>query len=219
MKEYSEDEFLLLSGIQHFCFCRRQWALIHIEQQWQENLQTTEGNIVHKYCHDENLYEKRKDLIITRGMKVFSRKLGVTGACDVVELHRSIDGAVIAGQTGAWQPCPVEYKKGKCKSIDADRLQLCCQAMCLEEMFLTPIAIGYLFYAETHRREEVAFTDTMKKQVAEMLREMHSLFAKGYTPKSKPKAGCSSCSLKEICLPKLCNTISLSCYYERFLGE
>ena len=160
MKEYSEDEFLLLSGIQHFCFCRRQWALIHIEQQWQENLQTTEGNIVHKYCHDENLYEKRKDLIITRGMKVFSRKLGVTGACDVVELHRSTDGAVIAGQTGAWQPCPVEYKKGKCKSIDADRLQLCCQAMCLEEMFLTPIAIGYLFYAETHRREEVAFTDT-----------------------------------------------------------
>lgn len=80
MKEYSEDEFLLLSGIQHFCFCRRQWALIHIEQQWQENLQTTEGNIVHKYCHDENLYEKRKDLIITRGMKVFSRKLGVTPA-------------------------------------------------------------------------------------------------------------------------------------------
>lgn len=91
--------------------------------------------------------------------------------------------------------------------------------MCLEEMFLTPITIGYSFYAETHRREEVAFTDTMKKQVAEMLREMHGLFTKGYTPKSKPKAGCSSCSLKEICLPKLCDQISVSSYYERFLGE
>ncbi len=217
--EYSEDDFLQLSGLQHFSFCRRQWALIHIEQQWQENIKTVEGNIVHERCHDDGFIEKRGELLITRGLRVFSRELGVTGQCDVVEFHKHADGCVLQGYPGVWLPYPIEYKRGKSKDIDADRLQLCGQAMCLEEMLKVKIVKGALYYNETHRREEVEFTHDLRKMVADMLQEMHSYFQKGYTPKVKPKTGCKSCSLNEICLPALCKKKDVADYYEVFLGE
>lgn len=219
MSEYSEEEFLLLSGIQHFCFCRRQWALIHIEQQWQDNLKTTEGNIVHTRCHDDNLYEKRNDLLVTRGLRLCSRTLGVVGQCDVVEFTKSEIGAVLAKHAGLWQVCPIEYKRGKSKTIDADRLQLCCQAMCLEEMLACRIDYGYLYYHETHRREKVDFTDTLRSTVKSMLEEMHQYYSRGYTPKVKVRSGCRSCSLSEICLPVLCKNVSVANYYAKFLKE
>ena len=217
-REYSEDEYLLLSGIQHFCFCRRQWALIHIEQLWQENLNTVEGQIVHKHCHDDKFFEKRGDMLVTRGLRIASRTLGVSGQCDVVEYHRSDSGCALRGQEGLWQPYPVEYKRGKTKSIDADRLQLCGQAMCLEEMLGVAIPQGALFYAETHRREIVDFTDSLRAKVRSMLEEMHGYFAIGCTPKSKPKAGCNSCSLKELCLPVICKKQNTSSYYDKFFN-
>lgn len=217
--EYSEDDFLQLSGIQHFCFCRRQWALIHIEQQWKENIKTVEGNIVHERCHDEGFIEKRGELLVTRGLQVFSRELGVSGQCDVVEFLAKRDGCTLRGYDGTWLPYPVEYKRGKSKIIDADRLQLCCQAMCLEEMLKVSVEQGALFYAETHRREQVAFDDELREKVRKMLAEMHLYYTKKYTPKVKPKTGCNACSLKEICLPVLCKKQDVAGYYEKFLGE
>jgi len=119
MMEYNEEDFLLLSGIQHFSFCKRQWALIHIEQQWQENLRTIEGEILHEKTHNNSVKEKRGDLIVSRGMAIFSRTLGITGTCDVVELHKSLDGVNIFGREGTYKPVPVEYKRGKPKDDES----------------------------------------------------------------------------------------------------
>ena len=144
--EYPEEEYLMISGIQHFAFCRRQWALIHIEKVWQENLRTAEGRILHEKCHDACQKEKRGGLLISRGLRVFSRTMGVSGVCDVVEFHEAEEGAVLQKHPGFWVPYPVEYKHGDGKSLDADRLQLCAQAMCLEEMYCTDVSKGALFY-------------------------------------------------------------------------
>ena len=216
---YREEDFVLLSGIQHFSFCRRQWALIHIEQQWKENLKTVEGNIVHENCHDEHFFEKRGDLLITRGIRIFSRIMGVTGQCDVVEFYKSEEGCLLHGYGGYWLPYPVEYKRGKSKSIDADRLQLCGQAMCLEEMLGTTINKGAIYYHESNRREEVQLTDSLRKKVKDLLAEMHEYYSRGYTPVVKAKSGCASCSLKEICMPVICKKINVDSYYSKFLNE
>ena len=216
---YREEDFLLLSGIQHFSFCRRQWSLIHIEQQWKENLKTVEGNIVHENCHGEHFFEKRGDLLITRGIRIFSRIMGVTGQCDVVEFYKSEEGCLLHGYGGYWLPYPVEYKRGKSKSIDADRLQLCGQAMCLEEMLGTTINKGAIYYHESNRREEVQLTDSLRKKVKDLLAEMHEYYSRGYTPVVKAKSGCASCSLKEICMPVICKKINVDSYYSKFLNE
>lgn len=214
---YAEDEFLLISGIQHFSFCRRQWALIHMEQLWKENLRTVEGRIVHEKCHDEGFTEKRKDLLTTRGMRVFSRTLGAVGQCDVVEFHRQADGVRLFGQEGAWQAVPVEYKRGKPKTEDCDRLQLAAQAMCLEEMLGGEVPRAYLFYDEIRRREEVEVTEALRQEVRDVFREMHDYARRGHTPKAKPKKQCQSCSMKELCLPRLPKLLSVDEYYRRAL--
>ena len=214
---YDEDDFLLISGIQHFAFCRRQWAMIHLEQQWKENLLTVEGRIVHEQCHDEGFSEKRRDLLTARGMRVFSRTLGAVGQCDVVEFHRQEDGVQIFGQEGSWQPAPVEYKRGKPKAEDCDRLQLAAQTMCLEEMLGGRIPTAYLYYAEIRRREEVDVSETLRQEVRDIFREMHDYARRGHTPKAKPKKQCQSCSLKELCLPRLPKLLSVDEYYRRAL--
>ena len=136
---YQEEDFLQLSGLQHFKFCRRQWALIHIENQWAENFRTTDGAILHENVHNGNFSESRGDRLITRDMRIFSRTLGVSGSCDVLEFHRRGDGIPLQGRESLWQPYPVEYKRGKPKENTADELQLCGQAMCLEEMLCCEI--------------------------------------------------------------------------------
>ena len=147
------DDYLQMSGIQHFAFCRRQWALIHLEQQWAENLRTTEGQLNHARCHDDTRTERRGDLLITRGMRVTSHRLRMSGNCDVVEFRACADGIPLQSTPGRWQPYPVEYKHGHAKETDADRLQLCAQAMALEEMLVCHIPEGALYYCETKRRE------------------------------------------------------------------
>ncbi|KJS83817.1 MAG: CRISPR-associated protein Cas4 [Peptococcaceae bacterium BICA1-8] len=217
--EYKDEDFLLLSGIQHFSFCKRQWALIHIEQQWQENLRTIEGQILHEKTHDNTLKEKRGDLIISRGMAIFSRSLGITGACDVVELHRAIDGVSIFGRDGAYKPIPVEYKRGKPKEDESDALQLCAQAMCLEEMLLCKIPEAFMFYGETKRRLKIILEDGLRQRVKIMVKEMHELYDRRYTPKVKPSKKCKACSLTEICIPKLCKNPSVDYYIKKSLLE
>ncbi len=217
--EYNEEDFLLLSGIQHFSFCRRQWALIHIEQQWQENLRTVEGNILHEKAHDDGLSEKRGDIIISRGMAVFSRTLGVSGVCDIVELQKCPDGVNIFGREGLYKPVPVEYKRGKPKENEADILQLCGQAMCLEEMLLCEIKEAYMFYGETRHRLKVVLDADLRQRVTDILQEMHELYSRRYTPKVKPSKSCKACSLADICMPGLCKNPSVAKYIKESLKE
>ena len=209
---YSEDDDLQLSGIQHFSFCRRQWALIHLEQQWAENLRTVEGDLLHERAHDESFAEKRGNTLTVRGLRIQSPNLGISGSCDVVEFLRDENGVSLAGREGRWRPYPVEYKRGTSKETDADRLQLCCQALCLEEILCCEIPEGALFYGETRRRECVELTDELRAEARAMLAEMHEYQKRGYTPKVKPGTHCRACSLNELCLPKLCKNPSAKAY-------
>lgn len=217
--EYKEDDYLMISGIQHFKFCRRQWALIHIEQQWAENVHTVVGELMHKKAHDPYLTEKRKDVLITRALPVSSRALGVRGECDVVEFHKCADGVKLYGHRGLYQIFPVEYKKGKPKISEEDILQLVTQAMCLEEMFSTVVTEGAIFYGETRRREAVVITEELRCQVKEMFQEMHQYYERRYTPKVKWSKSCNGCSLKDVCLPKLGKAISVKEYMNQALLE
>lgn len=201
--DYSEDDFLSLSGIQHFMFCRRQWALIDLEQQWQENVSTVEGDIFHANAHNGIEREVRGNTIITRGMPVFSRKLGINGVCDVVEFKRDKNGITIFGIEGKWLPVPVEYKKGKPKEGDHDKFQLLAQAVCLEEMLGCEIERGYLYYGETRHRTEVVFTDDMRSQLKDVTDEMHKYFYEQRMPRVKKSGKCRYCSLNSICMPEL----------------
>lgn len=216
---YTEDDFLTISGIQHFAFCRRQWALIHIEQAWEENLLTMQGNLMHQRAHDDGLHERRGDTLIVRGLAIHSSVLGLSGKCDVVEFHKNAKGHPLVGEDGLWREVPVEYKRGSSKTSDADRLQLCAQALCLEEMLGSDVPHGYLFYGKTKTREEVKFGAELRQNVADMVEEMHRLYKKSYTPRIKPFSACRSCSLHEICLPKATAISSVESYMTSRLKE
>lgn len=215
---YSEDDYLALSGIQHFVFCRRQWALIHIEQMWAENALTVGGAILHERAHDEGLKERREGKIIARGLRVHSPSLGLSGVCDVVEFARSAKGFPLAGEEGLWRATPVEYKSGKAKMGDEDRLQLCAQALCLEEMLGSDIPFGFLYYGRTRSREKVEFDSRLRERLSDVVAEMHSLYEGKRTPRVKLFSGCRSCSIADECLPKLPRRSSVNDYIESSLG-
>lgn len=219
MKEYEEEDFLMLSGIQHYQFCKRQWALIHIEQQWAENVRTVEGKLMHEKVHDSSLTEKRGAYITSRGMPIFSRELGVSGECDVVEFRESATGVSITGRKGNYEICPIEYKKGSPKKSEEDIFQLVAQVMCLEEMFCCQIEKGYLYYGETRRRLCVEITMELRERVQNIFLEMHQLYERRHTPKVKRGKHCNACSLKEICLPVLCKNKSVKEYIENRIAK
>ncbi len=178
---YAEEDYLMLSGIQHFVFCRRQWALIHIEQQWAENYRTADGAVFHDKVHDPNNRESRGDLLITRAVPIHSSELGISGECDMLEYHRSSSGYGIslAEKEGLWIPYPVEYKRGSPHIDNADEEQLCAQAICLEEMLCCTINEGALYYGETHHRVKIKFTDELRNQVRDTVNEMHETYKRG----------------------------------------
>lgn len=216
---YAEEDFLQLSGLQHFAFCRRQWALIHIENQWAENERTVDGVLMHKKAHDREFEESRGDRLIKRGVSVYCAELGISGQCDVLEYYQSDTGIPLNGKEGLWQPYPVEYKRGSPKENSADALQLCAQAMCLETMLCCDIPEGALYYGEIRRREYVRLDQELRDQVRQMLIQMHSLYKRGYTPKVKPTKSCNACSLRELCLPKLLKSRSVSAYLKAAVEE
>ena len=219
MTTYCPDEYLQLSGLQHFAFCRRQWALIHIENQWQENLRTAEGSLLHRRAHDETARERRGDTLILRGLAVASPALGLSGQCDVVEFHTDPNGVPLQGEEGLWLPYPVEYKRGRPKSHQADELQLCAQAMCLEEMLCCIIPAGSLFYGEPRRRTAVNFSPELRQTVRDYSEEMHQYARRGYTPKAKPDKSCNACSLKDLCLPQLTRRGSVDIYLRKAMED
>ncbi len=190
---YCEDDFLQLSALQHFIFCTRQCALIHIEQVWDENLFTAEGRIMHENVHEEQ-FESSAGVRIERGIPLRSIKLGLNGKADVVEFRKDDEGK--------WQPFPVEYKRGKPKPNDCDKVQLCAQALCLEEMLCISIPAGAIFYGKTRHRLDVVFDEALKKETEAIAQSLHEFIKAGITPKPEYTKKCETCSLISVCMPK-----------------
>ncbi|HWR37350.1 MAG TPA: CRISPR-associated protein Cas4 [Clostridia bacterium] len=179
-------EPLPISALQHLAFCPRQWGLIHVEQAWVENRLTAEGRLMHEKA-DSGTEELRGGVRIVRGLLLESRILALTGRADVVEFRPA--------------PFPVEYKRGKAKPTDCDIVQLCAQALCLEEMLGTSVPAGAIFYGEPRRRTEVAFSDALRERTTMLTEQMHTLHAAGVTPAATPGRHCRNCSLVALCLP------------------
>ncbi|MCX7842350.1 MAG: CRISPR-associated protein Cas4 [Clostridia bacterium] len=222
---YSDDQLLQLSGIQHFAFCERQWALIYIEQQWADNVRTVEGKHIHERADNTYENETRGNIRITRSVPLVSRKLGLQGIADVIEYVRD-DGAreeetvEISGRRGRWRVHPVEYKRGKPKKDDRDIVQLYAQAMALEEMLGIRINKGYLFYNEIRHRSEIVFNEDERKRVVEIAARMHEMMDKGFVPKARKEKHCQLCSLIDVCQPGWDkSTESVRRYLENHFGE
>lgn len=199
-----ENELIMISALNHYLYCPRRCALIHVEQVWNENLFTAEGRIMHEKA-DSNKFESRGNVRIDYSVPLRSLRLGLVGKADVVEFHKREDGT--------WLPFPVEYKRGKPKADDCDRVQLCAQAICLEEMLKVEIKEGALFYGQTRRREDVVFDERLRTVTEDISRKVHELIASGITPKAEYSKRCESCSLLDLCLPKTCGkTKSVSKY-------
>lgn len=213
-----ENEYLMMSGIQHFVFCKRQWALIHIEQQWAENHLTTEGKIQHERCHSD-IMEQRNRILTTRGMHVISHELKLSGICDVVEFHQDENGVPLVGREGKWTPYPVEYKHGKAKPDHSDQIQLCAQAIALEEMLVCAIPEAAIFYQTVRRREIVLIDEDLRNETRKIAEEMNVYYQKRYTPKVRKSRKCDNCSLKEICLPQLMKVRNPRSYIDSYLKE
>lgn len=196
---YTEDELIQLSALQHLVFCERQCALIHIEQLWSENLFTAEGRIMHDKVDTANR-ESRGNIRIEYGVPMRSLRLGLIGKADVVEYHRMDDGT--------WLPFPVEYKRGKPKMDDCDKVQLCAQAICLEEMLNVEIKKGALYYGRTRRREDVVFDEKLRLETEDAAKKVHALIESGMTPKADYSKKCKKCSLYEQCMPKISSKVS-----------
>jgi CRISPR-associated exonuclease Cas4 len=189
-----DADLIALSALQHYLYCPRQCALIHIEQAWAENIATAEGRVAHERVHAVET-EIRRGVRTVTGMPLRSDRLGVTGIADVVELHRAADGV--------WHPVPVEHKRGRPKAHRADEVQLCAQAMALEEMFEVEIAAGALFYGQPRRRTAVSFDPALRALTQTVATATRTLIAAGRTPRMDyDKKRCDGCSLIELCRPQ-----------------
>ncbi len=228
---FAEDELRPLSALQHLLYCERQCALIHQEQAWVENRFTAEGRILHQKA-DSGSSEQRGDLRIARSLALRSYRLGLIGRADVVELHRvhpeavtpetvnpeavnptvlaaapstpasSTPGAKLPGLAGRWFPRPVEYKRGRPKAEAWDEVQLCAQALCLEEMLEVEVPAGALFYGQRRRRTPVVFDEALRALTEETASRLHRLLGSSQVPAPVFGAKCRGCSLQSICLPK-----------------
>lgn len=189
---YSEDDLLPLSGLQHLAFCERQWALIHLEQQWVENRLTAEGRQMHNHAHEQK-EEWREGVRVSRGLAVRSLRLGLAGIVDVVEFRQQ--------PLGPPRPFPVEYKRGRPKPGRCDEVQLCAQALCLEEMVGVEVTSGAIFYGQPRRRTEVTFDSNLRTETEVLAQRLHTIFAARATPQARYAPKCDRCSLMEACLP------------------
>ncbi|MBI2908633.1 MAG: CRISPR-associated protein Cas4 [Chloroflexi bacterium] len=204
---YDEDELLPISGLQHLLFCERRAALVHVEGLWDDNVFTVEGTILHDRAHDLGT-EVRSDLRIARGLRLRSLALGLSGMADVVEFHLLArgEGAVgvsLEGVAGLWRPVPVEYKRGKLRREEGYVIQLCAQALCLEEMLSTSVRRGAVFYGKTRRRLEIDFDGKLREATKDAAAGLHRLIESGVTPAARRGPKCERCSLLEKCLPAL----------------
>lgn len=208
---YTEDELLPLSALQHLLFCERRCALVHIEQVWSENRFTAEGRILHERV-DGGECQTRNNVRIERAVALRSLRLGLSGKADVVEFHRD--------EAGDWRPYPVEYKRGKPKAANWDQVQLCAQALCLEEMLACRVPEGALFYGKNRRRQVVRFDDLLRRQTEEACSRLRALVRSGITPPGRYEKKCESCSLMNLCMPKIAEAgRTVGRYLSRMLAE
>jgi CRISPR-associated exonuclease Cas4 len=207
-----ETDLVPLSALQHYLFCPRQCALIHVEQAWAENRLTAEGRVLHEATAAAGS-EKRRGVRVVMAMPLVSKRLGVSGIADLVEMHK--------GTGGQWRPFPVEYKRGKPKSHRADEVQLCAQAMALEEMFDVTLDEGALFYGETRRRVAVPLDTSLRKLTEQVAADTRALLNGQITPPPiYAKSTCTNCSLNELCQPKrLSRKISASAWLAQQIAE
>jgi CRISPR-associated exonuclease Cas4 len=204
---FNEDDLLPISALQHLAFCPRQWALIHLEGQWAENRLTAEGAALHERVH-EGQAEARGDIYVVRGLRLRSLRLGLVGMADVVEFRRlpedggSAEGCALPGTAGRWRPFPIEHKRGKPKPDSCDEVQLCAQALCLEEMLDVPVPAGDLFYGAQRRRHHVRFDPDLRRETEALAARLHALTTEAATPPPEPRPGCRKCSLRDLCMPE-----------------
>ncbi|EIL98036.1 CRISPR-associated protein Cas4 [Rhodanobacter thiooxydans] len=205
-----DDDLIPISALQHYLYCPRQCALIHLEQQWAENRQTAEGRLLHLRA-DKPKAERRRGVRTVTAMPLLSLELGITGKADMVEFHVSEAGE---------RAFPVEYKRGKPKAHRADEVQLCAQALCLEAMLGTPVVAGALFYGQTRRRQEVAFDTVLRELTRQAIDDIRRMLASGKTPTAtyEPKL-CDRCSLIDACRPRLLVRRSIEAWLRRQLED
>ena len=219
---HAEDELLPISALQHLEFCPRRCALIHLEGLWAENVQTAQGRLLHRRVH-EAPSETVGGVRVARGLRLASRELGLFGVADVVEFHPVADeaagGVSLANVSGRWQPFPVEYKRGRRRSELSYLVQLCAQALCIEEMLQATVPAGALYHGKSRRRQEVSFDGELRERTKTRVREFHELIAAGKTPPPEKGPKCKYCSLAGMCLPHLLPTRSARGYLARTLDE
>ena len=216
---YTEDEMLMLSGIQHFAFCPRQWWLIHIDQVWVDNRLTALGQHMHRRVNDPEQSERRGSTVTLRAIPIASPTLGLYGIADAIELRPSTvrKGYIHPKYPGFWEITPIEYKRGTPKCYTrADELQLCAEAICLEEMYGQSISVGYLFYGETKHRLAIELTHELRAETISIARQMHTALSTGKAIAPVAISGCRSCSLRSLCLPEVVQCTSVSDYYKKY---
>jgi CRISPR-associated exonuclease Cas4 len=202
-----EEDYIMISALQHYVFCPRQCGLIHVEKLWVENALTIQGNIMHERVHNESENEKRKDTISVRGLKVSSSTLGLTGQIDLVEFHKcsKLNGTQLKNQVGYWHPLIVEYKRGKPKKDNSDKIQLCAQAICLEDMLNINIVEGAVYYGKKRHRFKVTFDRDLRQETEMVINTVHEMIKNGITPLARFEAKCTSCSFIHQCCPNQFN--------------
>lgn len=212
---FNEDDLLPLSGLQHLIFCERRAALVHIEGLWDENPFTVEGRQLHDRAHELGT-EVRGNVRIARGLRLRSLRLGLSGKADVVEFHRvdsssaerltgqetNVTGVTLPGVAGLWRPFPVEYKRGRLRREEGYEIQVCAQALCLEEMLGVSVPAGALFYGKTMRRLELMFDAKLRMETQEAASRLHEMVRAGKTPTARYEKKCLRCSLLQLCMPK-----------------
>lgn len=218
--KYNEDEYLMLSGIQHYYFCKRQWSLIHVEQQWEDNKWTAEGQLVHKNTDNPYLKESRGNRFISRAIPISSPSLGLAGILDVVEFVQRKQGITIPGKSGLWWPEIIEFKRGKEKKDNRDIVQLAAQVICLEEKFNITIDYAFLYYKQNNKKLKVYISNEIRSEVKLISDIMHESFKNKVTLPAETYKNCKECSLYDICMPRLTKKpTSISNYMNNHLDE
>lgn len=212
-----EEDYLHISSIQHFIFCKRQWAILYLEDQWQENFLTAEGRVIHEKAHDNSIKESRKDYFLIRSMPIKSHTYKLTGECDIVEFNKDENGINIKGKKDKYLIYPVEYKRGNIKKDESDKMQLLAQCLSLEEMFVTEVRSGAIYYNKIRKREKFEFTKEDIKNFESIVEEMHRIYKQKKNPKVRISEKCRSCSVNEICMPNLSNKEDVVTYINRRL--
>ena len=217
---YSDDDCIAISGLQHLAFCKRQWGLIHLNQEWAENYLTAQGKIMHERV-DSGYQEFRRGVKQFSGLHVRNMDLGLYGRMDVLEVEQT-EGPYVEipwiNLSGNWRLRPVEFKHGKPKEHNADLIQLCAQALCLEEMTGLPVNEGSIFYCELRRRTEFEFDEDIRAETIGLAKDAHRLIASGKVPEAEVNHNCKSCSLMDFCKPNIGNQKKLKDYYQELFG-